>query len=144
MLLHNLIALYDAYRRKGLDDDELVSLWDNWVVYVDSQCADYQLYDSLDSFEPDEIATLGLEPDEPITWVMRDPWHTNGLIKIESVSSMIKDVEQIMFGCTLLERMEAVIDDIAHGRIDPNDATDFINSYAMEQYLPEFDEDEEF
>ena len=143
-MLHNLIALYNAYRCGDLDDNEVVSLWNNWTVYVDSHCADYQIYDSLESFEPDEVATLGLGPDETITWVMRDPWRTNGLIKFESVSSMIKDVERTMFGCTLLERMECVLDDLEHGRIDPNDATDFINSYAMEQYLPEFDEDEEF
>lgn len=142
-MLHNLIALYNAFRCGDLDDAELCSLWDNWNIYVDSHNADYQIYDSLESFEPEEIATLGLAPDESLTWVMRDPWHTGGLIKFESVAGMIRDVERTMFGCTLAERMEVVIDDLIHDRIDANDATDFINSYAMEQYLPEFDEDDD-
>lgn len=144
-MLLKLIALYDAFRNDELTDDELCSLWDNYVTYVDPQNADYQIYDSLESFEPEEIATLGLAPDESITWVMRDPWRTGGLVKFESVAGMIKDVERTMFhGYTLESCLKVLIDDLWHHRIDPRDATDFINSYCMEQVLDVDDDDADY
>lgn len=139
-MLLQLITLYRLYKDHLvcdlLTDDELVSLWNNYVTYVDSQNADYQIYDSLDPFESSEIATLGLEPDEPITWVMRDPWRTGALITFDNITNVIQDVERTLFhGNTLESCLKSLISDLWHHRIDPNDAIDFINCYCMEQVL---------
>lgn len=148
-MLLQLITLYRLYKSHLecdlMTDDELCSLWDNYVTYVTPENADYQIYDSLESFEPEEIATLGLAPGESITWVMRDPWHTGGLIKFESVTGMIKDVERTMFnGHTLESCLKDLISDLWHHRIDPSDAIDFINCYCMEQVLDVDDENADF
>lgn len=148
-MLLQLIVLYRMYKSHTIcdlmTDGEVVSIWNNYLAYVDSQNADYQIYDSLDAFEPEEIATLGLDPDESVTWVMRDPWHTGALIAFNDVTNAIRDVERTLFhGDTLESCLKSLISDLWHHRIDPNDAINFINSYCMEQVLDVDDENADF
>ena len=133
-MLRTLNALINAYKNYDLTDDEVVSLWNCYIAYCDESInADYQIYDSLDMFSKDEIATLSAMAD----WYVRDPWHTDALLSFANSYGAIKDLAPALFhGYTFLKVLEDLYDDLCHGRIDPDEATDFINSYRMEQYDP--------
>lgn len=133
-MLNTLSALINAYKNYDLDNDEVVSLWNCYVTYCDESAdAAYQFYDSLDPFSKDECATLAGMAD----WYVRDPWHTATLLPLDNPYGAIKDLAPALFhGHTFLEVLEDLYDDLRHGRIDPDEATNFINSYRMEQYDP--------
>lgn len=133
-MLNTLNALINAYKNYDLTDDEVVSLWNCYITYCDESAnADYQFYDSLNAFSTEECATLCAQGE----WHVRDPWHTDGLLSFDNPYGAIKDLAPALFhGHTFLEVLEDLYDDLRHGRIDPDEATDFINSYRMEQYDP--------
>lgn len=139
-MLNTLNALINAYKNYVLDDDEVVSLWNCYVTYCDeSDNADYQFSDSLDPFSKEECTTLAGMAD----WYVRDPWHTDALLSFDNPYGAIKDLAPALFhGHTFLEVLEDLYDDLRHGRIDPDEAINFINSYRMEQYDPCDDEED--
>lgn len=133
-MLRTFNALINAYKNYDLTDDEVISLWNCYVADCDESVnADYQFYDSLDIFSKDEIATLSTQAD----WYVRDPWHADALLSFDNPYAAIKDLAPALFhGHTFLEVLEDLYDDLRHGRIDPDEASEFIYSYRMEQYDP--------
>lgn len=133
-MLRTLNALINAYKNYDLTDDEVVSLWNCYIANCDESAnADYQFYDCMDIFSDKEVATLSAQAD----WYVRDPWHTDALLAFDHPYGMIKDIESVMFyGHTFLEVLEDLYDDLRHGRIDPDEADNFIYSYRAEQCDP--------
>jgi hypothetical protein len=140
-MLKTLSALIHAYKNCDLTDDEVVSLWNCYVIYLDESAnADYQFYDSLDPFSKEECTTLTTKAE----WYVRDPWHTDALLSFDNPYGAIKDLAPAIFhGYTFFKVLDDLYDDLRQGRIDPDEATDFINSYRMEQYDPCDDDDDE-
>lgn len=133
-MLRTLNALINAYKNYDLTDDEVVSLWNCYVANCDESInADYQFYDALNIFSDDEVSTLSAKAD----WYVRDPWRTDALLAFDNPYSAIKDLAPALFhGCTFLKVLEDLHDDLCHGRIDPDEASEFIYSYCMEQGDP--------
>lgn len=133
-MLRTFNALINAYKNYDLTDDEVVSLWNCYVANCDeSYNSYYQLYDCLDIFSDVEVATLSTKAD----WYVRDPWHTDALLAFGNPYGAIKDLAPVLFhGYTFLKVLEDLYDDLRHGRIDPDEADNFIYSYRMEQGDP--------
>lgn len=125
-------VLVSMYRRGDLCDDELVSFYNQFTIYMYAQNLDYQIYDSLDPFTEEECASL----EGAYDWYMRDPCHTDHLIGSNDPYELIQRAERPLYhDSTWLSYLESAISDAReYGASD--EMVDCINSYRMEQIDP--------
>lgn len=111
--LEKFSALVDLYNRGVLLDDEVITLWNGVVTFLDYDPAyiiyDWQAVEGMPSpVNGDEVFAL-------------DPCHTDRWLMFTYAEEYIDQYAPVILGASFGDVLASLCDDLRHHRIDPKD-----------------------